>query len=208
MSHSVHCVQFGRLSNNVYFVSHLDSKKALMIDCGDGSDLFLDEISAQEHEIEAILFTHTHYDHVLGLPSFLPAIGYMPQIYVHESEKKYLTDGVVNPEGWMVKGPFPQLSNDQIRCVTHGDVFSLAGMTIEVIHTPGHSPGCVCYTIDKKLLFTGDTLFAHGVGRTDLPGSDPQAMELSISRIQRLDDSLTCYPGHNDFEFTLHDRFL
>ena len=132
----------------------------------------------------AALITHAHFDHILGLP----ALGNVP-IYVHELDAPAMTDAVRN----CAEDRLPAVPATHL--VHEGDVLHLAGMTFTVMHTPGHTPGGVCYQCGDDL-FTGDTLFAPGYGRTDLPGGSWSDLVRSLRRLLHLPGNLHVYPGH------------
>ncbi len=142
---------------------------------------------------EAVLLTHTHYDHVAGVPALLEKWPGLP-VYL-AAEDRPLLEGTGNLFTMLWHGhfePFPTLD------LHDGDALDIAGIHFEVIATPGHTPGCVCYHVpEEKLVFTGDTLFAGTIGRTDLEGGDYDSLIRSImEKLIWLDPDTVIYPGH------------
>ena len=139
--------------------------------------------------IEAILLTHGHFDHI-GAVEELAKDG--AEIVIHREDAPMLADPRLNASwlvGWRITAP--QAS----RTVREGEVLSFAGAEFTVLHTPGHTPGCVCYQAGEWL-FTGDTLFHYGYGRTDLPGGSMAQLAESLRRLQPLTQQFEIFPGH------------
>ena len=139
--------------------------------------------------IEAILLTHGHFDHI-GAVEELAKDG--AEIVIHREDAPMLADPRLNASwlvGWRITAP--QAS----RTVREGEVLSFAGAEFTVLHTPGHTPGCVCYQAGEWL-FTGDTLFHYGYGRTDLPGGSMAQLAESLRRLQPLAQQYEIFPGH------------
>ena len=172
----------GRLQTNCYILCENPEDGVVVIDPGD--DILLLQAALAGKKVAAALVTHAHFDHILGLP----ALGNVP-IYVHELDAPAMTDAVRN----CAEDRLPAVSATHL--VHEGDVLHLAGMTFTVMHTPGHTPGGVCYQCGDDL-FTGDTLFAPGYGRTDLPGGSWSDLVRSLRRLLHLPGNLHVYPGH------------
>ncbi len=144
--------------------------------------------SAQKRPV-AVLLTHAHLDHAGAAAAFA---GADVPVYVHPSDALAFTD----PASWGRPGQSLQTPED-LRTFAGGDVLSLGGIRIEVIHTPGHTPGSSCFRVEEDVLvFSGDLVFAGSVGRSDFPESDPGAMALSLERFLGLPDALRTLPGH------------
>lgn len=175
----------GELQNNCYIVSLPGEKRAVVIDPGDDAQRL--RAALEGKTVEGVLITHAHYDHILGLPALAGA-----PVYVHEQDAAALLDPEYNcaPEGRKTCVPADH-------ALREGDMVTLAGMTFTVLHTPGHTLGSVCYQCEN-VLFTGDTLFAHGYGRTDLKGGSWPSMAGSLRRLLRMDGALRLYPGHGE----------
>lgn len=173
----------GELQTNCYFVSLPGKNEIVVIDPGD--DIPTLQKALQGKTVAGVLITHAHYDHILGLP----ALRDYP-IYVHEEDAPAMTDAARNmaPAGMEPRVP-------ATHTVTAGDVISLAGIDFTVLHTPGHTLGGVCYQVGD-ILFTGDTLFAHGYGRTDLFGGNFSQLMQSLRKLLRM--NVHIYPGHGE----------
>src|SRR3712207_2019895 len=158
----------GPVAENTFIFRRDGSDRALIVDPGDEAPKLLNVIEQLGLTLEAILLTHTHFDHVGAVAPVAKATG--AEVWVPEIEKRVLAD--IN-----AFIPFPGIgpyeSYEAEHTVTGGEKLELAGFEIDVIFTPGHSPGHVTYAIpDEQALFSGDVLFQGSVGRTDLPGGD------------------------------------
>lgn len=174
----------GALETNCYIVSLPERNDCIVIDPGDDADKII--TAANGKEIAAILLTHGHYDHTGALSAF------SCPVYMHPADEIMLKDATWSAMG--AGSPFVPRKAD-VHYVMEGTALTLAGMAIQVLHTPGHTPGCVCYQFEGAL-FTGDTLFRHGYGRTDLMGGDFRELVASLRRLYRLETDTAFYPGH------------
>jgi glyoxylase-like metal-dependent hydrolase (beta-lactamase superfamily II) len=169
---------------------------ALIVDPGDEPERLLEAARALEVELEAILITHCHFDHIGAVAAVAHATG--APVYCPQLEAPVLAD-IMRwvPAGF---GPFESYSADHT--LAGGERLTIAGMDIEVLLTPGHSPGHLTYAIAptggaERDLFSGDVLFAGSVGRVDLPGGDWPTLERSIAELVRtFPVDTTVYPGH------------
>ena len=137
---------------------------------------------------QAVLATHGHFDHI-GAAAEL--CGDELPFYIHEADAMALTD----PEAWGAGFATPTVPVKDVRTVTQGEVLTFAGFSIEVVHTPGHTPGSACFLTDGWVL-SGDLVFAGSIGRSDFPNSSPPDMERSLRRFLELADPLDVLPGH------------
>jgi hydroxyacylglutathione hydrolase len=137
----------------------------------------------------AVLATHGHYDHIGAAAEFC---GDDLPFFIHGADVLALTDARM--WGGTVRGQPPVPVKD-VRTLTDGDVLTFAGFEIEVVHTPGHTPGSVCFRTDATLL-SGDLVFAGAIGRSDFPNSSPADMERSLDRFLQLPDPTDVLPGH------------
>lgn len=184
----------GSLETNCYIVSLPERNDCLVID--PGADAERIRAAASGKEIAAILLTHGHYDHTGALNDF-----HAP-VYMHPADEIMLTD-----HQWSVTPTYEPFvpRTAQPNFVMESSQLTLAGMDITVLHTPGHTPGSVCYQI-KNALFTGDTLFHRGYGRTDMIGGDFRALVSSLRRLYRLPGETPFYPGHGEASTIAKER--
>ena len=136
----------------------------------------------------AVLATHGHYDHIGSAPGLC---GTELPFYIHKGDELAMTDARAWGSGWPDSPGRP----DDVRLLSDGDVIDEAGFSIEVLHTPGHTPGSVCFRIPDAL-FSGDLVFAGAIGRYDFPNSSARDMEASLRRFLTLPDDLRVLPGH------------
>ncbi len=183
----------GQVAENAFLVRAAGSDKALLIDPGDEAEKLLGAIEELGVELEAILLTHTHFDHIGAVAPVAKATG--APVWCPEIEVPVLAD--INAfVPWPGFGPFE--SYDADHTVSGGEHLSLAGLEIDVVFTPGHSPGHVTYAIpDGDALLSGDVLFQGSVGRVDLPGGDgPTLMRSIAGLLEAYPDETTVFPGH------------
>ncbi len=183
----------GMVQENCFLFRRDSSDSALIVDPGDEPEKLLAAIDALGVTLDGILLTHTHFDHVGAVAPVAKATG--AEVWVPELEKPVLAD--INAfVPWPDFGPFE--SWDAEHTVSGGEKLELAGFEIDVLFTPGHSPGHVVYSIpDEQVVFSGDVLFQGSVGRTDLPGGDwPTLLESIRLLVDTLPDETRVHPGH------------
>ncbi len=183
----------GMVQENCFLFRRDGSDSALIVDPGDEAEVLLGAIEELGVKLEGILLTHTHFDHVGAVAPVAKATG--AEVWVPEIEKPVLAD--INAfVPWPDFGPFD--SWDAEHTVSGGEKLQLAGFEIDVLLTPGHSPGHVVYSIpDEEVVFSGDVLFQGSVGRTDLPGGDwPTLLESIRLLVDTLPDETRVHPGH------------
>jgi glyoxylase-like metal-dependent hydrolase (beta-lactamase superfamily II) len=184
----------GPVQENCYIVRRPNASTAVIVDPGDEADRILEALRALKVEtVEAILLTHCHFDHIGAVAPVAAATG--APVWCPELEVPVLAN-IMDFVPWPGFGPFE--SYDADHTVSGGETLELAGMTIDVIFTPGHSPGHVTYAIrGEDALFSGDVLFQGSVGRVDLPGGDWPTLLRSIETLlEAHPDEATVYPGH------------
>jgi glyoxylase-like metal-dependent hydrolase (beta-lactamase superfamily II) len=184
----------GPVQENCFIVRAKGSDTAVIVDPGDEPERLLGAIGQLEiRTVEAILVTHTHFDHIGAVAPVAKATG--APVWCPELEVPVLAN-IMDFVPWPGFGPFE--SYDADHTVSGGETLELAGLTIDVIATPGHSPGHVTYAIgEADSLFSGDVLFQGSVGRVDLPGGDWPTLLRSIETlVDRFPAETTVYPGH------------
>lgn len=175
----------GQIGTNCYLLEDTEAKTCAVIDPGDQPKDIAREVRKAGLEVSMILITHGHFDHVLGVPGLLEEWPGIP-VYVHEKEVNWNDAG----DRYMLLGEVPGIVT-----VTEGDRIDFGQGQIEVLHTPGHSPGSVTYRVGD-VLFCGDTLFAGSCGRTDFVGGSYGQILKSLKRLVSLEGNLRVCPGH------------
>ena len=183
----------GPVAENTYIFRRDGSPQALVVDPGDEAPLLLGAIDSLGLEVEAILLTHTHFDHVGAVAPLARETG--APVYCPELEVPVLAD-IMSFVPWPGFGPYE--SWDAEETVAGGERLELAGFEIDVLFTPGHSPGHVTYSIaDEAAMFSGDVLFQGSVGRVDLPGGDWATLAESLRMlVEGHPPETKVYPGH------------
>jgi hydroxyacylglutathione hydrolase len=183
----------GPLQSNCTLVADEQTKEALVIDPGDEANRIHKKLTDQGLTLKQILLTHGHLDHVGGAFALKQLTG--APIFMHEDDQEQL-DHLQQQAGWLGMRP-PEIAPLDGK-LEHGQKVGLENYPAEVIHTPGHTQGSVCFLFGaQNLLVAGDTLFAQGVGRTDLPGGDYGKLMNSIhSRLLTLPDEIRVITGH------------
>lgn len=178
----VHVLPLGSYQTNCYIIRDENSRSCCVVDPGYTPEVILDFLEDQGLTLEAILLTHGHFDHVGGVKELAAETGC--KVYLHSAE--------LSMPPMMTAGP--------LYCTdtyADGDTLQLAGLTIGVIHTPGHTPGSVCLKCENTMI-SGDTLFAGSCGRTDLPGGDWATIRNSLRRLSAFQTNYLVLPGHGE----------
>ncbi len=183
----------GQVAENCYLLRRDGADRGLIVDPGDEAPRILGAVDELGIEIDAILLTHCHFDHIGAVAPVAEATG--APVYCPEIEVPVLAD-IMSYVPWPGFGPFENYDADVQ--VSGGEKLELAGFEIDVVFTPGHSPGHVTYAIaDEPALFSGDVLFQGSVGRVDLPGGDwPTLLESIRGLVETYPAETTVYPGH------------
>lgn len=182
----------GIISTNCYLAVNEETKQAVVIDPAACPSYLMEHIKTEGWNVEAILLTHGHFDHTMGIDGFLKE--FKVPVYVHEAEEETMNSPQLNLSRTYTSG-YTYSGADYIK---DGQVLNLAGYSFRVLHTPGHTPGGVCYYVEsEKVLFSGDTLFQTSVGRTDFPNSSMSDLVRGIKeKLLVLPEDVTVYPGH------------
>lgn len=193
MSLDVQMVTVGPIGENCFVLRREGSGRGLVVDPGEEPDRILAAVEQMGARIDAILITHCHFDHI-GAVSPVATITGAP-VYCPELETQMLAD-IMSYVPVPGIGPYEGYEADQT--VKGGETLELAGLTVDVIATPGHSPGHVTYSVrDEEAIFCGDVLFKGSVGRVDLPGGDGPTLMRSIRALLETHSPQTgVYPGH------------
>ncbi|HXE44305.1 MAG TPA: MBL fold metallo-hydrolase [Conexibacter sp.] len=185
----------GAIQENCFLVRREGGDRAVIVDPGDEAPRLLAAIEQWKVELDAILLTHTHFDHVGAVAPVAKATG--APVYCPRIERGVLAD-IMRYVPWPGFGPYESYEADHL--VDGGERLTLAGIDFDVRFTPGHSPGHVTYAAaddDGTALFSGDVLFQQSIGRTDLPGGDHARLLQSIGELlDAYPDDATVYPGH------------
>ena len=177
-------------ATNCWLLSADGNEEALVIDPGFFADRVRSLLTAAGKRPVAVLATHGHYDHVGAAAEMC---GDDLPFYIHKEDELALID----PEAWGAGMPVPSARPVNTRLLSDAEVVEHAGLALEVLHTPGHTPGSVCFRL-PELVFTGDLVFRSSIGRFDFPNSSQAAMMQSLGRFLALPDELAVYPGHNE----------
>jgi glyoxylase-like metal-dependent hydrolase (beta-lactamase superfamily II) len=178
-----------QMVNFAYLIGDRSTGECLLVDPAYAVDELLDAAAADGMRVTGVLATHYHADHIGGSMMGLDIEGIAAllelqscPIHVQRAEVPW----VVRTTG---------LTPSDVTAHDPGDIVSVGAIDVELVHTPGHTPGSQCFLVDGRLV-SGDTLFLDGCGRTDLPGSDPSAMADSLKRLSKIADDVILYPGH------------
>jgi len=184
-------LRLGPLDNNTYVLACERTRRAAVIDAGFEPEAVVRAIQSAQLELVMLLNTHGHYDHVCGMRAVQQALG--GEYWIHPADRPLIER--LTSQGATFGLPPAEPPGD-VHELADGQRLELGGELLEVIHTPGHSPGGVCFRSGDDL-WVGDTLFAGSVGRTDLPGGSFEQLERSIhTRLFPLGDQMRCHPGH------------
>ena len=188
----IESVVVGSVGTNCYIVHKKDSEHCFVVDPGDSGDKIANYIRDQKMILDHILLTHGHFDHIQGVRDLKNAI--RGEICALDVEKELLADARMNVSA--MTGRPEEMEAD--RWLHDGQQFESAGITMKVIHTPGHTKGSCCYFLEEqKVLFSGDTLFMESVGRADLPtGNEKELMQSVREKVLTLPGETKVFSGH------------
>lgn len=231
MPPTIHKLVVGSIESNCYILT--EGNEAIVIDPGGDPQLILDKLKASRTKVTYIVNTHGHIDHIAANAEIKNATG--AEILIHKKDAFMLADGMANLSSFFSESPVT--SNSADRLLEDGDDIEVGNLKLKVIHTPGHTQGGICLLGDKKIpnfkvaedvvlltedsqicekktcflgngfVFTGDTLFESGIGRTDLPGGCYKTIIDSITKhLLVLKDETVIYPGHGNISTIGRER--
>ncbi len=182
----------GGVQTNCYIVHKEGDTRCIVVDPGDNGQQLANYLAGENLQLEDILLTHSHFDHIMGIGDLMAKA--RGRLCVLDEEKELLEDANLNVSA-MVGTP---VSFEADVCLKDGQKYETAGMTFTVIHTPGHTKGSCCYYLEEQgILFSGDTLFLESIGRTDLPtGNGREIMNSLNEKVLTLPEDVKVYPGH------------
>ena len=191
---TIECLVLGMVSTSTWLIQNKETKEVLIIDPADNASAIVRKVEQMGGVPKAVLLTHGHFDHIMAADDLRDA--YDIPIYAYADEKMVLTNARIN-----LSGSWASPYTLDVDCVVRdNDSMQLAGFDIQVLHTPGHTLGSCCYYIKEEgVLFSGDTLFAGSIGRTDFPTSNMGHMRASLRRLlTNLPGETVVYPGHGE----------
>lgn len=192
----------GMVQTNCYLVYDEESRRAVIVDPGDGAELISSKCKALGIKPEAIILTHGHFDHIMAAAALKEEWGL--KIYSSEKEVEVLEDGEKNLMFKWYKKAFSLTPDVTLR---DGEEFEVIGFKWKMLLTPGHTIGSCCYYIENEgVLFSGDTLFQMSYGRIDFPTGNAMDMLASVKRLLTLPDETMVYPGHMDVTTIGHEK--
>ncbi|MBQ3574457.1 MAG: MBL fold metallo-hydrolase [Clostridia bacterium] len=201
MNYKITRIECGMYAENAYLICPEEGNKAILIDPGDDLNRIKRYLADSGKTLGAILLTHGHFDHMLAAEPLNKITG--ANVYVHAGDENMLCDErlcAYDPN--VSRLPCPK----DIEAEILEDSVDLFGLHFDVLHTPGHTPGSVCYyDKENKVLFSGDTLFCAGFGRMDLPGGSAKEMRTSLKKLFDLPGDVKVYSGHG-CETTIADE--
>lgn len=195
-------IMVGAIATNCYIVSDENTKKAFIVDPGGSPEKIKNKVADADLTVEAILLTHGHFDHVMAVDELRDYYGV--KVYLGEAEREVIADPQLNVSA-MFGSPMATTADVYVR---DGEVLQIAGFQIQVIATPGHTKGGVCYYLKEQgAAFSGDTIFQCSVGRTDFPGGSAGELSRSIrEKIFVLPEDTQLFPGHGDSTVVSYEK--
>lgn len=177
-TYEITSMQLGPMDNFIYLITDIKTRRSAVVDPAWDAKTIIDQAKSQEIEITDILLTHSHHDHINRVEEILEYSD--PQLHLLKQESDF----------WQTELDNPTLHHG-------GDLLSIGDTDIQILHTPGHTPGSACYLLDDDII-TGDTLFVFGCGRCDLNGGDPEQMFDTLRKLKtELPGNTVVHPGHN-----------
>lgn len=199
----VKCVTVGMFEENCYLYACPETREAVIIDPGDEPEKILDAIQELKLIPRYIINTHGHIDHICAIDA-VSAVYPVP-LAIHPADVPLYTDERTAQE-YELTAPLVKRKPDIL--LQEGDTISFGNLTLEVIHTPGHTSGGICLISQPYCVFSGDTLFYRSIGRTDFPGGSYEQIEQSIrNKLYTLEDELVVFPGHGQPTTIIEEKY-
>ena len=191
----IQTLTLGPCMTNCYIFS-ADGKHCAIVDPADNAAAIVHAVESKNYTPDAVLLTHAHIDHIFALPEVLNHFTCPMPVYIEARELPALADPAVNLSAPLFGMPF--VYHGKVSALHDGESIHAGGADLTLLHTPGHTVGSSCYFCEsEKILFSGDTLFASTIGRTDFPGGSLPTLLESLKRFATLPDDCMVYPGHN-----------
>lgn len=199
----VACITVGAYQENCYLFACPETLEAVIIDPGDEAQRILDRIQELEFIPKYILNTHGHFDHICGIDE-VSAVYPVP-LAIHAEDAHRYTDEWATP---VYRREPPLVKRKPDLLLREGERISFGTLSLDVVHTPGHTPGGICLICHPYCVFSGDTLFRRSIGRTDLPGGDYDQIITSIrEKLYTLDEELVVFPGHGEPTTIVEEKY-
>ena len=188
----IYTIEAGVFGTNTYLIGDEETGKAVLIDPDGNGKQILKLVEQNGFALEAILLTHGHFDHIGAVDELVSLTG--ASVHISERDAELLTDGKKNASAiFFGKGI---LCNTVPMTFKNNDILTFGNLSFSVMLTPGHTRGSVCFFLDDDIVFTGDTFFADGYGRTDLFGGNENTLIQSLQKLISHLKGKTAYPGH------------
>lgn len=199
----VACVTVGALEENCYLYACPQTREAVIIDPGDEPERILATIQDLQLIPKYIINTHGHFDHICAIDAISDI--YPVPLAIHSADVPLYTDRQA-AKAYGRTAPLVKRTPDIL--LQEGDHLSFGSLSLDIIHTPGHTPGGICLVSRSFCVFSGDTLFYRGIGRTDLPGGNYTQIEQSIrNKLYTLEDDLVVFPGHGQPTTIIEEKY-
>jgi hydroxyacylglutathione hydrolase len=198
----VACVTVGDLEENCYLYACPETREAVIIDPGDEAERIIETIQELQLVPKYIINTHGHFDHICAIDGVSKV--YPVPLAIHAKDVPLYSDRLTAERFGL---PLPLVKRKPDILLKEGDMLSFGTLSLQVIYTPGHTRGSVSLLSPSYCVFSGDTLFYRGIGRTDLPGGNYEQIEQSIrNKLYTLDDELVVFPGHGQPTTILEEK--
>jgi glyoxylase-like metal-dependent hydrolase (beta-lactamase superfamily II) len=190
----IYTISASAFGTNTYLIGDETTGKAVLIDPDGNGKQILTLVEKNGFSLEAILLTHGHFDHIGAVDELVALTG--ASVHISERDAELLTDGRKNASA--VFFGKSMLCNTAPQTFKNGDILDFGNLSFSVLLTPGHTRGSVCFFLDDDVVFTGDTFFAEGYGRTDLYGGNENTLIQSLQKLLPHLRGKTAYPGHGE----------